>query len=208
MGVTCPKSAVFRVSSTMLKRSALTTLSRARRENGHTMIELLVVLVIIGILMTFAIIYMTGAKRAVNTNRAVTAAQPYVDAIIRFKATHGGRVPIATSTEWPSLAPDPSPTAVLPSGGIGRGPRSTVTSKYLMRKVPFDIQDGTIEMGIGTPAPTSDALAYLRVRILCFTPACKKYQIDVYRRPQGKPWDPDPACAISNLDTAPIRPCK
>jgi type II secretory pathway pseudopilin PulG len=115
-------------------------------ENGFALLELIVVMAIIIILMGLGVLGIQNARSTGSLALAISTARAYEQAIDRFAAAHGGRVP-AVGTDWPTTAE-----------GAARGPVADVmgTKRFFMRSVPESVQSDRVLVGVGT-APTAPA---------------------------------------------------
>ncbi len=70
-------------------------------EDGFTLIELIIVMVIISILMVAAFSMFGGSKDTANLKSAMTAGATYSQAIERYQVDFAGKVP-EPDTDWPA----------------------------------------------------------------------------------------------------------
>lgn len=108
-----------------------------QREQGFSLVELLVVLLIIIILLAVSIYSTQSAKNSGARIQAVATARAYEQAIDRFAATHGGMVP-AASTDWPAATAAEGPIANING-----------EKKRYLKSIPETVQDGHISIVVG-----------------------------------------------------------
>jgi prepilin-type N-terminal cleavage/methylation domain-containing protein len=121
-----------------------------RGERGLTLVEMMVVLVIVVVIMGLAMQSVRGSRNTGGTMEVRAVALRYADAVERFKADHGRRVPQLGSATWPTA------DAKL-------GPRTVVNVKQplpeiLERPEPLNAE---IVAG-GSPAPEGGTIVYER----------------------------------------------
>lgn len=128
--------------------STSTARRAGRPESAFTLVELLVVLLIAGILLSLSFYALGSARKSGRHIAAVAAANAYADAADRFAREHEGRYPAAPGARGPS--------GVDWDGGAQarRGPKSDVLGrvKYYLRTVPEAVQDGSVAFGRSGPA--------------------------------------------------------
>lgn len=91
------------------------------RQDGFSLIELIVVLIIISILMAVAIPHFLGARKTSMHRQVAAAANSYAEAIESFRLDHGGRPPqLGDQDEWPTAQ-------------VADGPQNSLTHKHYMR---------------------------------------------------------------------------
>lgn len=136
--------------------------ARVRRgEAGIGLVELMVVLVIVAILMSIAYRGVEGSRSAGSRAELKAAAQRYADAVERFKADNGRRVPEFGTDAWPRNDAFRGPVTVVRIG-------ATPTTKYYVKEpLPEIVQRGGryggAIIGAGSPIPQhGGALVYER----------------------------------------------
>lgn len=144
------------------------------KEAGFSLVELLVAMAIVGIMGTIAIFTFGSSKSTIRGNQVVEIAQPYRDAIERFRSNHGGRSPAPTRIhEWPSP--------------LSAGPVSYLTGdKPYISDPPPDVTSGAIVVALTAPIAATTAGGWIRVRRplpSCVVPnGCRNYVLQLYRR--------------------------
>ncbi len=193
----------------------LRRVSTVRSEDGVTLVELMIVLVVFAILTAGSIYGLRGAKRASHINLAVATARPYDQAVRAFAADHAGRVPLPLQArtgpfdrvDWASGADarwGPTDPLARQSGqqdGPGRG--------SYVRSIPTSVTDGRIGIGgdgycTGTAGPgngTHGCIEYIPEPTTPSAPQIDTYELRVYWH---RPGDGDKAYSCSfGSDVAP-----
>ncbi|MBC7644368.1 MAG: prepilin-type N-terminal cleavage/methylation domain-containing protein [Thermoleophilia bacterium] len=150
-------------------------------EDGFTLVELLVVLVIIAILMAVAVMSFTGAKKTSYHRNAIAAAESYRDAVDAYMADNGNVAPALGSAAWSAASAGPVD--------------ALVQNKPYIRTTPEAISDGNVSIGApgGRAAPGTRAF-------IAYTSSGSTYSFRVSAVAVGTstPLATGPACVITN----------
>lgn len=159
------------------------------REDGITLIEVMIVIVIVAILMSIAVPAFTTSRHTANSKLVRTTAASYREAIDAFTLDRSGRVPdTADANQWPASAIAAGPLEPV------NDPRTGLPRTYL-RGTPTSVSDGTVLVlpdaaalppaGGPMPAGGSDGIIrYVRDRSLA---PSVRYRLEVYvRTPRRK----------------------
>lgn len=112
-------------------------LSRGRPDNGFTLVEMTVVIVIMAIMFAIVIPQYTGGKRVSRMRQATAATRAYGDAINAFILDHGNVTPrMGNADEWPKPLRD-GPISVIGQGAAGK-----TTKPYLHGGPPENMTSG------------------------------------------------------------------
>jgi prepilin-type N-terminal cleavage/methylation domain-containing protein len=131
-----------------------------RGERGLTLVEMMVVLVIVVVIMGLAMQSVRGSRNTGGTMEVRAVALRYADAVERFKADHGRRVPQLGSATWPTADAKLGPRTVVNVGG------SSTTKYYVKQPLPEILErpeplNAEIVAG-GSPAPEGGTIVYER----------------------------------------------
>lgn len=161
-------------------------------EQGFSVVQLVIVMVIAGILTAVAAPSFLGAKSTAARNNAIAAAASYDQAITRFMGDHGNTVPQANATD------------MLGTNGT-RGPRNLLGAAYI-RSVPSAVDSGAVAASlVGGTAPA----ATTNTARLWYEPGVSPtYRIVVQTRPDSNTaWTAGAAsiktCYLGNTTSTP-----
>ena len=139
------------------------------REDGFTIVELLIAMLIIVILVVVAIKAFGGAKGATYANEAKAAGSAYLQAVSQFQADNANRLPAAN--QWDAQ----------------RGPRNLLNQPY-MKTAPEGVLAGRIGVSNTCPGgnPPGSFVGYVNV---CMQ-AAPRYYVRVASRksPSATTW--------------------
>jgi prepilin-type N-terminal cleavage/methylation domain-containing protein len=133
----------------------------ARNERGFTLVEVMVVLFIALILMGLAMMSVRGSRTTGGRTEVRAVASRYADAVERFKADHGRRVPdlAAGSQTWPTSEAKLGPRTVVQLGS------GSTTKYYVKQPIPEilerpDPNNAEIVAGSASPASSGGTIVY------------------------------------------------
>ncbi len=136
---------------------------RARtRERGFSLIEMVVVVLIMALLMSFIVMKMTGAKRTTHYRVATSAAIAYAEAVESYMADNGQVPPALGSEGWPTTTRD----------DLVRGPVNTMlvesgkAKPYASKGMPEPVNDGLVDIGSSKSSAVADARAFITYTIV------------------------------------------
>jgi prepilin-type N-terminal cleavage/methylation domain-containing protein len=112
--------------------------SSDRHDDGFTLVELIVAMVIMAILLAVAVSTFSGAKSNGYHKEAVATARSFESSIESFAADHNGRVP---------NFPDEFVNIEGAPGRGGLGARDTLTDRAYMRTPADGVKNGRIRFG-------------------------------------------------------------
>lgn len=134
--------------------------SRQRRRivknDGFTMMEVMVTMVIMCILIAIAMPLLKSPRKSISTKTAVSAGQMYRIAISSFQLDHGNRVPIMGTSDW----------RVATDAQRREGPLTPTGDPYLKPHAPDAIESGEVGIGAATPAAAVRAAGGTAARLL------------------------------------------
>jgi len=148
-------------------------------EQGFTLVEILIVMVIVAILMIAAIPAYNAAKRTARYKDTVAAASSYRQAISSFQLDNGNLVPRA------AIVP-----AVWPAGAtFPYGPKNILGKYYMRSGAPSEVAHKTLRVygaagtsSVTTGTPPAGALATEVSAVQIAFPSPITFQIGVWTR--------------------------
>jgi prepilin-type N-terminal cleavage/methylation domain-containing protein len=161
------------------------------REQGFTLIEIGVVMLIIAIMIAMSVIHFRGAKRATQYKTAQAAATTYAEAIEAYMADNGQQAPVMGSAAWPTGSREdriggPVDSMLLEGGKPKR---------YMPRAAPEAVSDGMVDLVAAGGSPAGSAPAVIR-----YTSAGGTYTLRV-EMTEGA--DSTPPCVVTNAPNPP-----
>ncbi|MCW2956249.1 MAG: hypothetical protein JWO69_1118 [Thermoleophilia bacterium] len=148
-------------------------------EQGFSLVELIVVMVIVAILAAITMMSFGSSKDAANRGKVVAVAQSYDQAIASFALDHTGRMPVPGSRDWPTVTRGP----VEPSITVGGA------QQPYMRTIPEAVGDGVVAVQTTRPtagqAKAANTVGTVYVAIGPGAPATQ-YRIEVWASQKGK----------------------
>jgi prepilin-type N-terminal cleavage/methylation domain-containing protein len=139
-----------------------------RDERAFTMIEMMIVLFIVAIMIGLGIKSMRGSRDTGGRLEVKAVASRYADAVNRFKADHGRRVPTLGTATWPTADAKLGPqTVVTLSSG-------STTKFYVQQPIPEILErpgplNAEIVAAPASPAAEGGTLVYERTTPYQFT---------------------------------------
>jgi prepilin-type N-terminal cleavage/methylation domain-containing protein len=100
-----------------------------RSEAGMTLVEMLVVMLIVAVISTFAVMSMSSSRSTGGRLELRAAASRYADAAERYQQDHGRKAPTFGGPDWPTSSANAGPVKTLEIQG-------TVIRPYLRGAAP------------------------------------------------------------------------
>lgn len=165
----------------------------ADNDDGFSLVEVIVVLVIVATLMALVVPRFTSARKATNAKNAVTATMALGEAVSAFQLDRGGRAPTPGTTDWPDL---------------GKGPVDLEGRPYLRAQYSTSFSDGSMQLQAN--GRTTPEQGHTRARVV-YTPvstalnaAATSFTLTIYLRNEtGGGFSTKPLCQVSDGATAP-----
>lgn len=164
-----------------------TLLARLNAQSGFMLIELMVVVSIITVLMSFGFISLQSARAAANSSQLVLDAQWYLLAIDEFKSHHGGRAPFMSGAglSVPGMYEQSTEWTTTNAVDLAAGPISRLSGKPYLQVTPASVKAGAIRISWDVPEATlpTSVLGVIRyARPTVATSDRSKYALMLYRR--------------------------
>jgi len=117
------------------------------KQPAFTIVELLIVIVVIGILVTIAVVAYSGIQNSANQAANQATIRSYVQAFQLIKAETGS-LPTGNYEDSSCLGPDPQPNPCAESGQTASA-TSTANTKTLLAKYGITSQPGIVGRASG-----------------------------------------------------------
>lgn len=174
-------------------------------EQGFTLVEIVIVMVILAILMAAAIPMYNSAKRTTRYKDAVAAAASYRQAISAFQLDNGYLVPLSTVGVPPVWAGGASPDPL--------GPKNMLGKYYMPGGAPSEVAHKTMRIygaagfsSVTTASVPTGAIPTQVTAVQIAFPSVSTFQLGVWTRDKNtSPWKL--RCMTSNTSSTAAPRC-